>query len=263
MKRLALVLAYDGSRFDGWQTQPSGRAVQDHLERALAAIAGHRVATVCAGRTDAGVHAFRQVVHFDTDASRPETAWVRGVNSHLPQGAAVRHAVEVDAEFHARFGAQRRRYRYFLHVSPVRHPLLAGRAGWSHHALNEHAMTQAVTPLIGEHDFSAFRSSQCQAASPVRHLEALEIERQGAMLIFTLTANAFLHHMVRNLVGFLVAVGSGRCPPEFAAKLLEHRDRRMAPPTFEAAGLYLEAVQYDVRYALPSWGGSLTDDWLA
>lgn len=124
-------------------------------------------------------------------------------------------------------------------------------------------MTLAAAPLIGEHDFSAFRSSQCQAASPVRRLESLTIERQGALLVFTLTANAFLHHMVRNLVGLLVAVGSGRCRPEFAAELLEHRDRRLAPPTFEAAGLYLEAVQYDVRYALPSWGGSLTDDWLA
>ena len=263
MRRLALVLAYDGSRFERWQTQPSGRAVQDQLEQALAIIAGHRVATICAGRTDAGVHAFRQVVHFDTDAQRPETAWVRGVNSHLPSGVAVRHVVEVDSDFHARFGAQRRRYRYFLHVSPVRHPLLAGRAGWSHHALDQPAMTRAAALLIGEHDFSAFRSSQCQAASPVRRLEAFTVERQGAVLVFTLTANAFLHHMVRNLVGLLVAVGSGRCRPEFAAELLEHRDRRLAPPTFEAAGLYLEAVQYDVRYALPSWGGSLTDDWLA
>jgi tRNA pseudouridine38-40 synthase len=263
MRRLALVLAYDGSRFDGWQTQPSGRAIQDHLELALAAIAGHQVVTVCAGRTDAGVHAFRQVVHFDTDAQRPETAWVRGVNSHLPSGVAVRHVVEVDTDFHARFGAQRRRYRYFLHVSPVRHPLLAGRAGWSRHALDQPAMTRAADLLTGEHDFSAFRSSQCQAASPVRQLEGFTIEREGAVLVFTLTANAFLHHMVRNLVGLLVAVGSGRCRPEFAAELLEHRDRRLAPPTFEAAGLYLEAVQYDVRYALPSWGGSLTDDWLA
>jgi len=262
MRRLALVLSYDGSSFDGWQTQPSGRAVQDHLERALGEIAGHRVATVCAGRTDAGVHAFRQVVHFDTDATRPDSAWVRGVNSRLPQAVAVRHVVEVDNEFHARFGAQRRRYRYFLHVSPVRHPLLVGRAGWTHLVLDQPAMARAAALLTGEHDFSAFRSSQCQASSPVRRLEALMIERQGPLLTFTLTANAFLHHMVRNLVGLLVAVGSGRHAPEFAAELLAHRDRRLAPPTFEAAGLYLEAVQYDVRYSLPSWGGSLVNDWL-
>lgn len=263
MKRLALLLSYDGSRFEGWQTQRSGRAIQDFLESALSEIAGHRVATFCAGRTDAGVHAFRQVVHFDTGAARPDSAWVRGVNSHLPPGIAVRHVREVDQDFHARFGAQRRRYRYFLHVSPVRHPLLVDRAGWTHQPLDHGVMIRAAALLVGEHDFSAFRSSQCQASSPIRRLEELSIDRQGALLTFTLTANAFLHHMVRNLVGLLVYVGCGRCQPEFAADLLEQRDRRLAPPTFDAAGLYLEGVQYDARYELPTWGGSLATDWLS
>jgi len=261
--RFALVLSYDGSRFDGWQTQPSGRAVQDHLERALALIAGHPVATVCAGRTDAGVHALRQVVHFDTDAERPETAWVRGVNSYLPDGVAVRHVRRVDEHFHARFGARRRCYRYVLHLSPVRHPLLAGRAGWTHQTLDLAPMNQAALQLVGEHDFSSFRSSQCQAASPVRKLDVLSIERQGALVLFTVTGNAFLHHMVRNLVGLLVAVGSGRHEPDFAAQLLEQRDRRLAPATFDAAGLYLEGVQYDDGLGLPTWGGSLLSEWLA
>jgi tRNA pseudouridine38-40 synthase len=261
--RLALVLAYDGSRFEGWQTQPSGSAVQDHLERALAEIAGERIATVCAGRTDAGVHALRQVVHFDTHAERPENAWVRGVNSHLPEGIAVRHVRQVGDGFHARFGARRRCYRYVLHQSPVRHPLLSGRVGWTHLALDLEAMQAAASQLTGEHDFSAFRSSQCQAASPVRRLEELSIERHGALLRVTVIGNAFLHHMVRNIVGLLVAVGSGRHTPSFAAELLEHRDRRLAPPTFDAAGLYLEGVQYDDGFGLPAWGGSLLTDWLA
>jgi tRNA pseudouridine38-40 synthase len=247
--RLALVLAYDGGRFEGWQTQPSGSTVQDHLERALAEIAGESIATVCAGRTDAGVHALRQVVHFDTLAERPENAWVRGVNSHLPEGIAVRHVRHVGEEFHARFSARRRRYRYVLHQSPVRHPLLSGRVGWTHLALDLAAMQAAASQLTGEHDFSAFRSSQCQAASPVRRLDELSIERHGAL--------------VRNIAGLLVAVGSGRRAPGFAAELLEHRDRRLAPPTFEAAGLYLEGVQYDDGFGLPTWGGSLLTDWLA
>lgn len=260
--RLALVLAYDGSLFEGWQTQPSGLTVQDHLERALTEIAGHSVDTVCAGRTDAGVHALRQVVHFDTSAERPLTAWTRGVNTHLPEGIAVRHAVKVSEQFHARFGALARRYRYLLHSSPVRHPLLARRAGWTHHTLNPSTMREAATLLVGEHDFSAFRSAQCQAASPIRRLDALDLAEQGSLLTFTFTGNAFLHHMVRNLMGLLVAIGSGRYPPGFAAEVLESRNRRLAPATFDAAGLYLEGVRYDDGFGLPSWGGDSFPEWL-
>lgn len=262
MMRIALVLGYDGSRFDGWQTQPSGATVQDHLERALAEIAGHQVATTCAGRTDAGVHALRQVVHFDSEANRPDTAWVRGVNAHLPQGIAIRWALRVDGQFHARFGALSRRYRYLLHSSPVRHPLLAGRSGWTHHHLDIVAMRVAARSLVGEHDFSAFRSAQCQAASPVRRLESLEIVADGPLIQFDVTGNAFLHHMVRNLVGLLVDVGCGRHTPEFAAEVLASRDRRRAPATFSPAGLYLEGVRYDDRFGLPSWGGERLAEWL-
>ncbi len=259
MPRYALTLAYDGSRFNGWQTQPSGAAAQDALERALAAIAGHEVATICAGRTDAGVHALRQVVHFDSGARRPLSAWVRGVNAHLPEGLAVRAATPVPGEFHARYGALRRRYRYLLHRSPVRHPLLAGRAGWCFRELDVARMRAAAALLAGEHDFSAFRSSECQAASPVRRLEELSLEERGAFVVFTFTANAFLHHMIRNLMGALLAVGEGRHEPAWVGEVLAGRDRRRAPATFAPDGLYLDGAQYDARFGVPSWGGDPLD----
>ncbi|MCC7060140.1 MAG: tRNA pseudouridine(38-40) synthase TruA [Burkholderiaceae bacterium] len=254
MPRYALTLAYDGSHFCGWQTQPGGAAAQDVLERALAAIAGHPVATVCAGRTDAGVHALRQVVHFDSSARRPLAAWVRGVNAHLPVAMAVRSATPVPDGFHARFAAVRRRYRYLLHRSPVRHPLLAQRAGWTWRDPDVMLMREAAALLVGEHDFSAFRSAQCQAASPVRTLETLSLAEQGAFVLFTFTANAFLHHMIRNLVGALLAVGEQRRPPDWIAEVLAGRDRRRSAETFAPDGLYLEGAQYDPQLGLPSWG---------
>jgi len=259
MPRFALTLAYDGSRFNGWQTQPGGEAAQDVLERALEAIAGHPVGTICAGRTDAGVHALRQVVHFDSEAVRPLTAWVRGVNSHLPEGLAVRSATQVDGDFHARYGALRRRYRYLLYRSPVRHPLLARRAGWTFRDPEVDRMREAAALVVGEHDFSAFRSADCQAASPVRRLEELSLDERGPMVVFTFTANAFLHHMIRNLMGALLAVGEGRHPPQWIAQVLAGRDRRRAPATFAPDGLYLDGAQYDSRYGVPSWGGELPD----
>ncbi len=255
MQRFALTLAYDGSHFNGWQTQPGGTAAQDVLERALETIAGHPVSTVCAGRTDAGVHALRQVVHFDSDAERPHSAWVRGVNAHLPEAIAVRSATLVDEGFHARYGALRRRYRYLLYRSPVRHPLVARRAGWTFHEPDLGRMREAAALLVGEHDFSAFRSAQCQAASPVRRLEALTLQEQGAFVVATFTGNAFLHHMIRNLMGALLAVGEGRHAPEWVAELLAGRDRRRAPATFAPDGLYLDGAQYEARFGLPSWGG--------
>ena len=255
MPRLALTLAYDGSRFNGWQTQPGGEAAQDVLERALAAIAGQPVATICAGRTDAGVHALRQVVHFDAVAERPLSAWVRGVNSHLPEGIAVRSATPVADEFHARYGAARRRYRYLLYRSPVRHPLLSRRAGWTFRDPEVARMREAAALVVGEHDFSAFRSSECQAASPVRTLEELSLQERGAFVLFTFTGNAFLHHMIRNLMGALVAIGEGRRPPAWIGELLAGRDRREAPATFAPDGLYFDGAQYDPRFGVPSWGG--------
>lgn len=252
--RLALGLEYDGAAFRGWQTQPGGNTLQDSLETALAQVAAHPVATVCAGRTDAGVHATGQVVHFDTSAQRPLSAWVRGVNAHLPAAMAVRWACCVPDDFHARFSARARTYQYWLLVDPVRPALLARRVGWVFRPLDLEAM-QAATPLLeGTHDFSAFRAAECQAASPVRSLHACRVEQRGRLIRFEFRANAFLHHMVRNLVGSLVYVGLRRQPPEWIGDVLAARERHRAAPTFAAAGLYLSAVEYDAALALPAGG---------
>ncbi len=252
MVRIALGLEYDGSRFCGWQTQPSGCGVQDALEEALAEVASCPVSVVAAGRTDTGVHATAQVVHFDTEAQRPDTAWVRGVNAHLPAGVAVCWARPMGEDFHARFGARERRYRYLLLNRPVRPALYAGKAGWYHAPLDVGRMAEAAALLVGEHDFSAFRAAECQAKSPVRHLRHLSVRREGEWVIFDLAANAFLHHMVRNIVGCLVYVGKGRHPPAWLGELLAERDRRLAAPTFAPDGLYLTGVDYDPAFALPA-----------
>jgi tRNA pseudouridine38-40 synthase len=250
--RIALGIEYDGSRFLGWQTQPGGGAVQDALEPALSGIAGEPLSVTCAGRTDRGVHARGQVVHFDTQAARPESAWVRGVNAMLPESVAVLWSREVADDFHARFGARARTYRYVLLNRPVRPALGARHVGWFHVPLDVEAMRRAASHLAGEHDFSAFRSSECQAKSPVRTLHALDIERRGDRVDFVVRANAFLHHMVRNLVGTLVYVGKGKHPPQWAREVLESRDRARAAPTFAAEGLYLEKVEYEPRWNLPA-----------
>jgi tRNA pseudouridine38-40 synthase len=261
-RRLALTLAYDGMAFDGWQTQASGRTVQDTLERALSQMADEPISTVCAGRTDAGVHALGQVVHFDTGATRPLQAWVRGVNALLPPTVAVQDARAVRDDFHARFCAVRRHYRYLLHVSPVRHPLLAQRVGWSFRELELSRMRQAAQCLIGEHDFSAFRSAQCQAASPVRRLECITFRRDGPLISIDFVGNAFLHHMIRNLVGMLVMIGDGRKPEQWAGELLNGRDRRAAPATYGAQGLYLVGAEYPDHHGLAPVSASALD-WLS
>ena len=253
MQRIALRLAYEGQSFQGWQTQPGGRAAQDVLEQALTTVAGHPVATICAGRTDAGVHALAQVVHFDTASRRPETAWTRGVNANLPAGIAVQQMSLVDHAFHARFSATQRRYRYLVWRSATRHPLWAGRAAWIHRPLDVTAMRRAAVHLTGQHDFTAFRSSQCQARSPVRTLSLLELTERDDLLCVDVQANAFLHHMVRNLVGALVWVGMGRRPADWAAQVLRSRDRRQAAPTMPAQGLYLTGVQYGLPHDLGCW----------
>jgi tRNA pseudouridine38-40 synthase len=249
--RVALGLEYDGSTFRGWQTQPGGDTVQDTLESALSRIAGEPVAVVCAGRTDAGVHATGQVVHFDTRVERPLSAWVRGVNTFLPPAVSVRWAQPVTDEFHARFSAYGRCYRYVLINRPQRTGVWHGRAGWYHHPLDIEIMQQAAAMLIGEHDFSAFRAADCQARSPVKTVRQADVRRSGEMLVFDFEAGAFLHHMVRNLVGSLVYVGQGKHPPEWIAQLLVSRDRRLAAPTFSAAGLYLVGVKYESHWGLP------------
>lgn len=249
--RIVLGLEYDGSGFCGWQSQPGGCGVQDALEQALAAIAGEPVGAVTAGRTDTGVHALGQVVHFDTSVERPDNAWVRGVNAHLPKSVAVTWARRVAEPFHARFSALERRYVYILLNRPSRPGLLQGKVGWYHAPLDLDAMRAGARHLIGEHDFSAFRAAECQAKTPVKSLRELEIARSGEFLLFNLRANAFLHHMVRNLVGSLVYVGKGRYPSAWIRELLENRDRRLAAPTFAPDGLYLAGVGYEAKWGLP------------
>jgi tRNA pseudouridine38-40 synthase len=250
--RIALGLQYDGAPFEGWQTQPHGRTVQDVLEGALARFADEPLATICAGRTDAGVHATGQVVHFDTGRARALQSWVRGVNRYLPAEVAVQWAREVPGAFHARYAARARHYEYWILNRPVRSPLALRRAGWVFRALDVGAMQQAADCLLGTHDFSSFRSAQCQAASAERTLTRCTVEAvEGGMVRVRASANAFLHHMMRNLVGALVAVGTGREPVQWMAQVLAARDRTLAAPTMEAGGLYLVGVDYDAQFGLP------------
>jgi tRNA pseudouridine38-40 synthase len=252
MTRLALGLEYDGAAFSGWQTQPDGVGVQDAVESALMAFAQAKMATTCAGRTDAGVHATYQVIHIDAPVERPLSSWVRGVNRFLPRTVAVRWARIVPESFHARFDARLRRYDYWLVNDSVRSPLADRRAGWVFRPLDETAMQQAAEQLVGRHDFTSFRAAECQAASPVRELRQLSVQRFGHRIRVRAVANAFLHHMVRNLVGTLVYVGTGRHGPEWAREVLLARDRSVAAPTFAAAGLYLTGVEYDPSLDLPA-----------
>ncbi|MGH8689559.1 MAG: tRNA pseudouridine(38-40) synthase TruA [Burkholderiales bacterium] len=244
-------MEYDGSRFLGWQTQPGGGTVQDALEPALASIAGSPVELTGAGRTDRGVHARLQVAHFDTDAKRPPSAWVRGVNALLPDAVAVLWSHEVPADFHARYSALARTYRYELLNRPVRPALAARHAGWFHLPLDVGKMRAAAAVLVGEHDFSAFRSAECQARSPVRTVHQLDVGGDGEKISFVIRANAFLHHMVRNIVGALVYVGKGKHPPQWIEEVLGSRDRAQAAPTFGPEGLYLERIEYDPKWQLP------------
>lgn len=252
--RVALCLEYDGAEYSGWQSQPGGNTVQDVLEHALAQIAGTPTQVVCAGRTDAGVHALAQVVHFDVAVNRPMTAWVRGVNAHLPPAVAVRWAVPVGEDFHARFAARARAYRYLLLNRPERPGLFAGRVGWCHQPLDVAAMRRAAACLLGEHDFSSFRAAGCQAKSPIKTVHGFSVEQEGDLVLIDCCASAFLHHMVRNLVGALVYIGMGRQPVAWLAELLAARDRRRGAPTFSPAGLYLAGVEYDARWGLPPAG---------
>ena len=251
--RIALVLEYDGSHYCGWQSQRSGGSVQDALEAALSKIACSDIRVVTAGRTDTGVHASYQVLHFDTQAQRPNSAWVRGVNALLPNSIAVLWASQIPDNFHARYCASERCYLYLLLNHPVRPGLHHGKMGWFHQTLDLEPMQVAAKILLGEHDFSAFRAAECQAKSPIRNLTKLEITRQGDIIAFELRANAFLHHMVRNIVGCMVYVGKGRHPPEWMEALLKGGKRSDAAPTFSAAGLYLAGIVYDAKWKLPGF----------
>lgn len=256
MTRIVLGVQYIGTGWNGYQKQPERNTVQDRLEMALEKFACTPLATTCAGRTDTGVHAIEQVVHFDTDLVRPTQAWVRGVNTFLPDSIVVRWAKEVPLgedglEFHARFSARSRTYHYVLYNHPTPSALLSNRAGWMFRPLDVERMIDAARHLIGTHDFSAFRASSCQAKTPVKDMHEVRIERHGDIIVFTLRASAFLHHMVRNIVGSLVYVGLGRQEPDWMHEVLESRSRDVAAPTFMPDGLYFAKIEYDPCWKLP------------
>ena len=258
--RLALGISYHGQAYEGWQSQASGRTVQDHVEAALADFTTQSVSTVCAGRTDAGVHGLMQVVHLDTGLQREEFSWVRGTNRFLPQDIAVEWARPVPDEFHARASATARRYSYVALESKVRPSLDAGRVGWVFRPLDGQAMREAAAQVLGEHDFTSFRASACQAVSPVKTLSKLEITRRGAYWRFDFEANAFLHHMIRNLMGTLLMIGQGQQPPSWIGEVLRARNRDAAAPTFSPAGLYFLGPVYEPRWGLPTRTPAY--DWL-
>ena len=253
--RIALGVEYDGRSFCGWQSQAEGSTVQDALQYALSQVAGEQISVIAAGRTDTGVHALEQVVHFETQVERPLTAWVRGTNALLPGSIAVLWAHPVPDEFHARFSAHGRSYRYLLINRAVRPAIHAGKMGWFHAPLDVAAMQDASRHLLGKHDFSAFRAAQCQARSPVKQLHQLDISRHGEILVFDLSADAFLHHMVRNIIGCLVYVGKGKHPPSWLSEVLAGRERSLAAPTFAPDGLYLTRIRYEAKWGLPQEQG--------
>jgi tRNA pseudouridine38-40 synthase len=258
--RIALGVAYRGQAYHGWQSQPDGCTVQDVLEKALTAFADTPVTTVCAGRTDSGVHAMNQVVHLDTSVHRDAASWVRGTNRYLPRDVAVQWCQTVAPGFHARNSARTRRYRFVVLESIVRPSLDVGLVGWVFRPLNGDAMRQAAAHLVGQHDFSSFRAADCQSPTPIKDLRCINITQQGAYWRFDFEANAFLQHMVRNLMGCLLAVGTGRHEAAWAARVLAARDRHIAPPTFPPEGLYFVGPQYDAAWQIPTHTAAM--DWV-
>ena len=262
--RIALGISYSGNAYQGWQSQLSGKTVQDQVELALTRLAARPVRVNCAGRTDAGVHALMQVAHFDTSLQRQAQSWVRGTNAFLPPDIAVQWARQVPDDFHSRGSAIARRYAYVVLESPVRPSVEAGRVGWVCRPLAGDAMQQASAHLMGEHDFSSFRAAQCQARSPVKTLSRIEIsQRAGAgsrYWRFEFEANAFLHHMIRNIMGCLLAVGQGRYPPDWLAEVVAARSRAVSAPTFSPDGLYFLGPVYPDHYGLPARTAAY--DWL-
>ncbi len=258
--RIALGVAYRGIRYHGWQSQPDGQTVQDELEKALSAFAAVPVKTVCAGRTDAGVHGLNQVVHLDAPVQREAFSWVRGSNRFLPGDIAVQWCRPVASDFHARNSARGRQYRFLVLESPVRPALEQGVCGWVFRPLDLAQMQLAAAHLIGEHDFTSFRAADCQAASPVKQMRRIDISRRGAYWRFDFDASAFVQHMVRNIMGCLVAVGTGRQPPHWMGEVLEARNRDVAAPTFPPDGLYFVGPYYDARHDIPNHTASM--DWL-
>jgi len=258
--RVALGVSYRGEAYKGWQSQPGGGTVQDALEAALAQFAAQPIRTICAGRTDTGVHGLNQVVHFDSPVDREAFSWVRGVNRHLPRDIAVQWAAFPGEDFHARNLARGRRYWYLLLESNVRPSIEARGVGWTFRPLDGDAMRDAARRLEGEHDFSSFRSAECQAASPVKTLRRISVEKRGAYWRFEFDGIAFLHHMIRNIMGCLVAVGAGQKPPAWMDEVLAARSRDAAAPTFPPDGLYFVGPTYDDHLNLPRHTAAM--DWL-
>ena len=253
-RRVAAVVEYDGTDYAGWQSQAHAGAIQDAVQDALSFVAGHPIEVVCAGRTDSGVHAIGQVIHFDTEVARSARAWVLGANTKLPPAIALQWAGEVDGTFHARHSAVRRTYRYCILNRSARSALHRARTAWIHRPLDAAAMDRAAQTLIGEHDFSAFRSVECQSPTPVRRVESASVRRSGDYVWIELTANAYLHHMVRNIAGTLLEIQKSADPAAAMARVLAGRDRRRAGMTAPAAGLYLWRVEYPAvhRIAAPA-----------
>lgn len=250
--RIALGIEYDGRPFSGWQLQRHDQhTVQAVVEAALSQVADHPVRVVCAGRTDTGVHAIGQVVHFDTEARRESRNWILGANVHLPPEVAVTWAQLVEADFHARFSAQSRQYRYLILNRPTRSSLLAGRATWIRKPLDVESMHVAGQALVGRHDFSSYRAMGCQAKSPTRTLHSLQVGRDGDLVFLRVHADGFLHHMIRNIAGVLLAIGSGERPPGWAGEVLALRDRTQGGVTAAPDGLYFERVWYPEHFAIP------------
>ena len=252
--RVALGISYNGQAYQGWQSQLSGLTVQDKLEKALSKFAAQRMSTLCAGRTDSGVHGIMQVVHFDTPLQRDTHSWVRGTNANLPKDIAVQWAVVPPNGFHCRACATSRRYAYVLYESPVRPSIDHGRVGWAFRPLDHDAMRRAADILIGEHDFTSFRASQCQALSPIKKLTEIRFSKRGSYLRIEFEGNAFLHHMIRNIMGCLVQIGQGKNSPEWISTVLAARDRRAAAPTFSPDGLYFLGPRYDAKWGIPDSG---------
>ena len=252
MNRYCIGIEYNGSGYSGWQTQQSLRTIQGLVEQALTVVAAEPVEVVCAGRTDAGVHARWQVAHFDTNVTRPMRGWVMGANTELPRDINLTWARPVPLHFHARYCAEARTYRYMILNRPARSALAVKRATWIYKPLDHELMAEAATHLCGHYDFSAFRSAECQSNSPVRRVEQLTVQRQGEWILIDVTANAFLHHMMRNIAGLLIEVGRGEAPPSWARDVLLGRDRALGAPTAPADGLYLWDVRYPDAFGLPS-----------
>ncbi len=250
-QRLAIGVEYDGARYAGWQRQAEVPSIQSAVEQALGRVADHPVSVTCGGRTDAGVHALGQVAHFDTTAGRSPRSWVLGANSHLPAQIALTWAAPVGADFHARHSALARTYRYVIQNRVVRPALLAGRMAWVRQPLDAAAMHEAAQCLLGDHDFSAFRAAECQSRTPRRRLDAIAVWREAGQVVVEVTANAFVQHMVRNIVGTLIPVGRGLQPRDSVAAALASRDRTAAGPTAPADGLYLLAIRYPPGCGLP------------